>query len=106
MYLAFLTMQGFFRSFGLMYSSFHTAFRMSAIFVPNMIQYAGYMIPVDNMKRWLFWIVSWFHTAVVIVLNQAYDSSTSTRSHMVSYRYYSVSLRMIYSFTVSFLRHA
>lgn len=58
MYLAYLTMQGFFRSFGLMFSSFHTAFRMSAIFVPNMIQYAGYMIPVTQMKRWLFWIVS------------------------------------------------
>ncbi|KIP11760.1 hypothetical protein PHLGIDRAFT_114337 [Phlebiopsis gigantea 11061_1 CR5-6] len=55
-YLAYLAMQGFFRSFGLMFSSFHTAFRMSAIFVPNMIQYTGYMIPVAQMKRWLFWI--------------------------------------------------
>lgn len=51
-------MQGFFRTFGLMFSSFDAAFRIAAFFVPNMIQYVGYMIPVDRMKRWLFWIVS------------------------------------------------
>ena len=56
--LGFLTMQGFFRTFGLMFSSFHTAFRVSVFFVPNLIVYVGYMIPVFQMKRWLFWIVS------------------------------------------------
>ncbi|EMD42318.1 hypothetical protein CERSUDRAFT_79900 [Gelatoporia subvermispora B] len=55
-YMAFLTMQGFFRTFGVMCSNFDTAFRLATFFIPNMIQYAGYMIPVFEMKRWLFWI--------------------------------------------------
>ncbi|OCH88753.1 hypothetical protein OBBRIDRAFT_820018 [Obba rivulosa] len=55
-YMAFLTMQGFFRTFGVMCSNFDTAFRLATFFIPNMIQYAGYMIPVFDMKRWLFWI--------------------------------------------------
>ncbi|KDQ33995.1 hypothetical protein PLEOSDRAFT_1091717 [Pleurotus ostreatus PC15] len=45
-YTAFLTMQGFFRTIGLFCTSFHTAF-------------SGYMISVDSMKRWLFWICTW-----------------------------------------------
>ena len=52
---------------------------MSAIFVPNMIQYTGYIIPVAQMKRWLFWIVSrashfpWIIliTNCVVVLHQS-----------------------------------
>ncbi|KAM5536016.1 hypothetical protein V8D89_010274 [Ganoderma adspersum] len=55
-YLGFLTMQGFFRTFGIMCSNFDSAFRLATFFIPNMIQYAGYMIPVQQMKRWLFWI--------------------------------------------------
>ncbi|KAI0081165.1 hypothetical protein K474DRAFT_1657026 [Panus rudis PR-1116 ss-1] len=55
-YLAFLTMQGFFRTFGLMCTSFDVAFRLATFFIPNMIQYTGYMLPVFSMKRWLFWI--------------------------------------------------
>ena len=57
-YAAFLTMQGFFRTFGLMCTNFDVAFRLATFFVPNMIMYTGYMIPVFEMKRWLFWIVS------------------------------------------------
>lgn len=56
-YMGYITMQGFFRTFGLMFSSFHTAFRVCAFFVPNMVMFVGYMIPVSDMKRWLFWIV-------------------------------------------------
>jgi ABC-type multidrug transport system permease subunit len=37
-------------------SSFDSAFRLASFFIPNMIQYAGYMIPAFDMKRWLFWI--------------------------------------------------
>ena len=33
---------------------------LSVFFVPNMIQYIGYTIPVAQMKRWLFWIVREF----------------------------------------------
>ena len=57
-YTAFLSMQGFFRTFGIMCTNFDSAFRLATFFIPNMIQYAGYMIPVFQMKRWLFWIVS------------------------------------------------
>lgn len=55
-YMTFLSMQGFFRTFGLCFQNFDTAFRMSVIFFPNIVQYSGYLIPVFQMKRWLFWI--------------------------------------------------
>ncbi|TFY71815.1 hypothetical protein EVG20_g1190 [Dentipellis fragilis] len=55
-YLAFIAMQGFFRSFGLLCSNYDAAFRLSSFFIPNLILYTGYMIPVNEMKRWLFWI--------------------------------------------------
>lgn len=37
-YLGFLAVQGFFRTFGLLCSNFDTAFRISVLFVPNIIQ--------------------------------------------------------------------
>ncbi|KAL0571220.1 ATP-binding cassette transporter snq2 [Marasmius crinis-equi] len=55
-YLAFLTMQGFFRTFGMLCTNFDSAFRLATFFIPNFIQYSGYTIPVPSMKRWLFWI--------------------------------------------------
>ncbi|KAJ7610902.1 ABC-2 type transporter-domain-containing protein [Roridomyces roridus] len=54
-YVAFLTMQGFFRTLGLICTSFHTAIRLSVFFIPN-LWYCGYLLPVFKMKRWLFWI--------------------------------------------------
>lgn len=75
-WIAFLAMQGFFRTFGLLCKNFDSAFRLSVFFIPNMcviylsvwvertndarIQYSGYMLPVGSMKRWLFWIVRFF----------------------------------------------
>ena len=44
-YLRYLATQGFFRTFGLCFQNFDTAFRMSIVFVPNIIQYSGYLIP-------------------------------------------------------------
>lgn len=55
-YLAYLSMQGFFRTFGLVCRNFDHAFRMATFFIPNFIEYSGYILPVDSMKRWLFWI--------------------------------------------------
>ncbi|KAI0269180.1 ABC-2 type transporter-domain-containing protein [Gloeopeniophorella convolvens] len=55
-YMAFLSIQGFFRTFGLFFSSYDTAFRLGAFFIPNLIIYIGYLIPVQQMKRWLFWL--------------------------------------------------
>ncbi|KAJ7922816.1 pleiotropic drug resistance ABC transporter [Mycena leptocephala] len=61
-YLAYLTMQGeFFRTFGLICTNFHVAFRLAVFFIPNFVEYTGYIIPVIKMKRWLFWIVSLNH---------------------------------------------
>ena len=57
-YMTYLAMQGFFRTFGLLCINFDSAFRLATFFLPNMIQYTGYMIPTFQMKRWLFWIVS------------------------------------------------
>ncbi|KAJ7361329.1 pleiotropic drug resistance ABC transporter [Mycena albidolilacea] len=55
-YVAYLTMQGFFRTFGVLCTNFHFAFRLSVFFIPNFVEYTGYIIPVIKMKRWLFWI--------------------------------------------------
>ncbi|KAJ7492238.1 P-loop containing nucleoside triphosphate hydrolase protein [Mycena latifolia] len=55
-YVAYLSMQGFFRTFGLICTNFDTAFRLAVFFIPNFIEYSGYIIPVVRMKRWLFWI--------------------------------------------------
>jgi ABC-type multidrug transport system permease subunit len=40
------------------FSSYHTAFRVAVAIFPNLVLYAGYMIPTNKMKRWLVWIVS------------------------------------------------
>ena len=56
-YTALLTMQGFFRTIGLFCSNYHTALRVAVSIFPNLALYAGYMIPVNQMKRWLFWVV-------------------------------------------------
>ncbi|KAJ7596495.1 ABC-2 type transporter-domain-containing protein [Mycena floridula] len=55
-YTTYLALQGFFRTFGLMCKDFNTAFRLSTFFVPPMVIYSGYMIPKDDMPRFLFWI--------------------------------------------------
>ncbi|KAI0323043.1 ABC-2 type transporter-domain-containing protein [Amylostereum chailletii] len=55
-YCAFLGMQGFFRTFGQLCQNFDQAFRLGSFFVPNIVFYVGYMVPVQEMKRWLFWI--------------------------------------------------
>jgi ABC-type multidrug transport system permease subunit len=57
-YTAFLTMQGFFRTIGLFFSDYHTAYRMAMAIFPNLIMYIGYIVPINQMKRWLFWMVS------------------------------------------------
>ncbi|KAF6754266.1 ABC-transporter [Ephemerocybe angulata] len=55
-YLAYLVMQSFFRFFGLICFSFDSAFRLAVFFIPNFVEYTGYILPVDSMPRWLFWI--------------------------------------------------
>lgn len=57
-YTTFLTMQGFFRTIGLFFSNYYSAYRVAVCIFPNLILYAGYMVPINQMKRWLFWIVS------------------------------------------------
>lgn len=76
-------MQGFFRSFGLLCTNFDSAFRLATFFVPNMIQYIGYMIPVSQMKRWLFWIVSCNAILGVDLVTDCSISSISTPLAMV-----------------------
>jgi hypothetical protein len=49
--------------------SFDTAFRLASLFIPIIVQYAGYMIPVQKMKRWLFWIVGTFYFRCPLALN-------------------------------------
>ena len=57
-YLVFLVMQAFFRTFGLIFRDFDTAFRISVIFLTHILQYSGVWVSLGAMKRWLFWIVS------------------------------------------------
>ncbi|KAF5332541.1 hypothetical protein D9611_005143 [Ephemerocybe angulata] len=55
-YTAYLVLQAFFRMFGLICFSFDSAMRLAVFFIPNFVAYSGYMIPVDSMKRFLYWI--------------------------------------------------
>jgi len=72
-YLIFLVMQAFFRAFGLVFHDFNTAFRISVVFFMHILQYAGVWVPFAAMKRWLFWIVSYF----VGVGDESYVAYTS-----------------------------
>ena len=65
-YLSFLTMQSFFRVMGLLCMNYDQSFRLAVFFIPKVIQYIGYMIPVQQMKRWLFWIVSIYSRSAVV----------------------------------------
>ncbi|KAF7347495.1 Pleiotropic drug resistance ABC transporter protein [Mycena venus] len=49
-------LSGFFRTFGVLCTNFHVAFRLAVFAIPNFVEYTGYIIPVIKMKRWLFWI--------------------------------------------------
>ncbi|KAF8640630.1 hypothetical protein AX17_000290 [Amanita inopinata Kibby_2008] len=55
-YISYLVMQGLFRTLGLICFNFDSAFRLATFFIPNFVEYSGYLIPVGSMKRWLFWI--------------------------------------------------
>jgi len=55
-YMSYLSIQGLFRTFGLICFNFESAFRLASFIMPNFILYLGYMIPLQKMKRWLFWI--------------------------------------------------
>ncbi|KAG8930788.1 hypothetical protein FRC02_003660 [Tulasnella sp. 418] len=55
-YMAFLALQGFFRTLGVLCPSFDAAFRAAALILTFMITYCGYLIPLNSMQDWLFWI--------------------------------------------------
>jgi ABC-type multidrug transport system permease subunit len=57
-YMAFLSIQGIFRTLGFFFSSYDAAFRLGAFLVTGLVLYTGYLIPVQQMNKWLFWIVS------------------------------------------------
>lgn len=49
-------MASFFRTLGLGCSDYNVAARLASVLISIMVTYAGYMIPVFAMKRWLFWL--------------------------------------------------
>ncbi|KAH9914745.1 uncharacterized protein B0H18DRAFT_1125328 [Fomitopsis serialis] len=55
-WLAFLDMQAMFRFFGLITATHDAAFRITTFCIAPIILFGGWMIPVFQMKRWLFWI--------------------------------------------------
>ncbi|CAE6481297.1 unnamed protein product [Rhizoctonia solani] len=55
-YITFLSMTAFFRLIGIVCTGYDVAARLAAVIITLMVIYAGYMIPVYSMKRWLFWI--------------------------------------------------
>ncbi|CAE6423760.1 unnamed protein product [Rhizoctonia solani] len=55
-YLTFLVMTAFFRLIGIVCTGYEMASRSAALIITCMVSYSGYMIPVQAMKRWLFWI--------------------------------------------------
>ncbi|KAH9999357.1 P-loop containing nucleoside triphosphate hydrolase protein [Russula vinacea] len=54
-YVVFLSIQGLFRTLGFVFSSYDAAFRLGAFLVTSLVLSTGYLIPVHEMKRWLFW---------------------------------------------------
>ncbi|KAI5478639.1 ABC transporter [Pseudohyphozyma bogoriensis] len=52
----FFSLSSFFRLLGTMCESYDVAARLASFLITSFILYSGYLIPVYNMKRWLFWI--------------------------------------------------
>nr|ODN90094.1 ATP-binding cassette transporter [Cryptococcus depauperatus CBS 7841] len=55
-FLTFMVMSSFFRTLGVATSDYNVAARLASVLISFMVTYTGYMIPVQEMKRWLFWI--------------------------------------------------
>ncbi|KAI5450104.1 ATP-binding cassette transporter snq2 [Naganishia albida] len=53
---SYLVMSAFFRVLGTGTQTYDVAARLASVLISLMVIYAGYMIPVNTMKRWLFWI--------------------------------------------------
>jgi ABC-type multidrug transport system permease subunit len=51
-----MTMNGFFRFFGAITSSFFLSTQITGILLVALVTYTGYVIPYDKMHPWLFWI--------------------------------------------------
>lgn len=54
--MSYMVMSAFFRVLGTATQSYDVAARLASVLISFMVVYAGYMIPVFTMKRWLFWI--------------------------------------------------
>ena len=54
--MSYLVMSAFFRVIGTATRDYNVAARLASLLITLMVVYAGYMIPVFTMKRWLFWI--------------------------------------------------
>ncbi|KAK0517911.1 ATP-binding cassette transporter snq2, partial [Tilletia horrida] len=55
-YVSFLAMASLFRVFGTVCQNFDVAARVAAVIITALVLFAGYTIPRDAMKRWLYWI--------------------------------------------------
>jgi ABC-type multidrug transport system fused ATPase/permease subunit len=55
-FTTFMVMSGFFRTLGVGTSDYNVAARLASVLISIMVTYTGYMIPVQSMKRWLFWL--------------------------------------------------
>jgi ABC-type multidrug transport system ATPase subunit/ABC-type multidrug transport system permease subunit len=51
-----MCMNGFFRFFGAITTSFFFATQLSGVFLISIITYCGYVIPYGQMHPWLYWI--------------------------------------------------
>jgi ATP-binding cassette subfamily G (WHITE) protein 2 (SNQ2) len=54
--ITYMVMSAFFRVLGTATRDYNVAARLASVLISFMVIYAGYMIPVFTMKRWLFWI--------------------------------------------------
>ncbi|ORY35845.1 ABC-2 type transporter-domain-containing protein [Naematelia encephala] len=55
-FTTFMVMAGFFRTLGVATKDYNVAARLASVLISIMVTYAGYVIPVFAMKRWLFWL--------------------------------------------------
>ncbi|KAI8376506.1 ABC-2 type transporter-domain-containing protein [Radiomyces spectabilis] len=71
-----MTMNGFFRFFGAISSSFFLATQVSGVILIAVVTYTGYVIPYKAMHPWLFWIY-WINPLTygykTLLINEMHD---------------------------------
>ena len=102
-YITFLSIQGLFRTMGYLFSSYDAAFCLGAFLVTGLVFCTGYLIPLRQMKKWMFWMVRHsLLTCYLSILNIALVllESYGLRSVSYVYEFSAVNVRHLQGFLV------